>query len=182
MGGGVIRLVYTWLDPQRKSYGLGYGSSLVPGWTRPCSNGGRRHHHPSSAGSLRLGGVALITLSTTSGVILAIGLSWPWPKLYTHNRHSPAAPGILEVTRGHHFSTLCDWNWGPQLQITAMPYAWPRSGDNERSLVAAWWWWCSPLGGGPVGDDGVWQLLSSSSIDYKHCDLSFTFGLYYSIT
>jgi hypothetical protein len=30
-GAGVARFVYTWLDPQRMSYGFGYGSFLVPG-------------------------------------------------------------------------------------------------------------------------------------------------------
>jgi hypothetical protein len=28
-------IAYSWLDPQRTSYGYGYGSSVVPGWTRP---------------------------------------------------------------------------------------------------------------------------------------------------
>ncbi len=42
-------LVYTWLDPQRMSYGFGYGSFLVPGWTRPCFSGGHLCHRFASA-------------------------------------------------------------------------------------------------------------------------------------
>ncbi len=49
-GAGVTRFVYTWLDPQRMSYGFGYDSFLVPGRTRPCPGGGpaarqRSTHH-----------------------------------------------------------------------------------------------------------------------------------------
>jgi hypothetical protein len=44
-GGGVIVLVYTLLDPQRTSYGFGYGSFLVPSRTRPCPSGGCLCHH-----------------------------------------------------------------------------------------------------------------------------------------
>ncbi len=58
--------VYTWLDPQRASYGFGYCFSLVPGWTRPYSSGGHPHHRLVFGGGPSAGSVVTVKLFTTS--------------------------------------------------------------------------------------------------------------------
>jgi hypothetical protein len=119
-------------------------SATAPPWSWPNSSMSRWWTSPSSSWFSRQ---PVAGRGSACHIVLNISRSHLCHRLamavavvihtHTHNRHPPAAPGLLEVPRSCHLSAFCDWNWRPQLQITVTSDAWPRRGDDERSLFAA---------------------------------------------
>jgi hypothetical protein len=115
--------IHTWLDPQKTSYGFGYGSFLVPGRTHPCPGGGHLRHQLASVVEPVPGRrIARHFIHNISGShprhrpALAIAVV----HTHTHTLGMPPPPlGSVEVPRSCHLSTFCAWNWGPQPQFTA---------------------------------------------------------------